>query len=229
MADRVNNAGVAVTIDTDWAPDPVIRDTMDLLDDFDIPATIFSTHDDGVALDEHHERALHPNFFDGKQDGVVLSDIADLFPDANGVRSHGLYTYTDLRTNYSDFDLTYESNYLLFGQDISPFLMYNNILQFPIHFMDDMWMRRGKPEITPWIELGNLCVVAFHPVHIFLNTVDIDYYKRHKHLYQDPKELRNHRYSGRGVRTVFQEILETIETTSTRVETLRTFETEFRK
>lgn len=220
-------AGVALTIDIDWAPDVLIQDTIDLCTEHSVPATVFSTHDDGISLGGEHERAIHPNFFGEDDDSAVLSALAEKYPEARGVRSHGLYTYTNLRTEYEQLGLSYESNYLMFGQQgVDPYWMHGDVIQFPIYFMDDMWMRRGSPAMDNWGDCETVRVLAFHPIHIYLNTPTIDYYQQHKDGYQEPSYLRDNRYEGRGVRDLFIDILSTLD--DVRTETLGTYEDEIR-
>jgi hypothetical protein len=60
---------ISMTIDLEWCPTPIIQDTIQLLDEFDISATLFSTHNDKMQVEEH-ERALHPNFLVVLQSGL---------------------------------------------------------------------------------------------------------------------------------------------------------------
>jgi hypothetical protein len=63
---------IAITLDLEWAPDSVLKDTFDLLDSYGIECTAFSTHDDAIVA-RNHERGLHPNFEKEMSDEAILS------------------------------------------------------------------------------------------------------------------------------------------------------------
>lgn len=216
----------AITIDIDWAPKPVIEDTLSLLDERDIVATVFATHDDGIQL-SRHERAIHPNFDDSGSYNEVLDTHLSYYPEAVGVRSHGLHTTTRLKLDYPT-DICYESNYMMFGVErISPFLHIENVVQFPIYFMDDIWLRHGKPSMNFMSELirDSVTVFAFHPIHIYLNTPRIEYYEQRKDIYHDPESLREERSDEFGVRDLFISLLDNIVAENQPVATLKTIRT----
>lgn len=203
---------IVVTIDVDWAPTRVLHDTVSLLNEYEVAATVFSTHNDGVELD-NHERALHPNFrTDDRDERAILSELTNLFPEAIGVRSHGLYTHSELRSLYTEFGLVYESNFIRYRRpDIEPFLMRNqDIYQMPIYFGDYPWMREGADRIdaVTLLDEPGLKMLYFHPIHVFLNTPTIPWYESRKQFYQDPERLEQERYSGWGIRELFCDVLE---------------------
>lgn len=203
---------IAVTIDVDWVPTPVLEDTVELLDDHDVSATIFSTHEDGLSLPDH-ERAIHPNFSKDRPPADLIADLLDTYPDARGLRSHSLHVSTELRSAYPD-TIEYESNYMLFGQEwIRPFWISDSIVQIPIYFMDDVRMRHGSPAISPKGELekSGVRVYCFHPIHVYLNTPTLEYYADHKDDYSDPGALRAARFDGDGIRRMFVSLLEELE------------------
>lgn len=205
---------VVLTVDNEWTPDELISHTASVLDDYGVEATFFSTHDDDVELGSH-ERALHPNFLrEGYTEQEAFDEISELYPEATGTRSHGLYVHSGLREHYPRYDLTYESNYMMYGEaGIKPFYMYDDIVQLPIYFMDDMWLRRGADpdEVDEMLEVEGLKVLAFHPSHVYMNSSDIEFYEEMKDYYQQPEKLREKRHEGYGVTTVFEQILQMIE------------------
>lgn len=209
---------VVVTIDTEWCPDTVIADTVGLLDDHGVSGTLFSTHDDGVNT-AGHERALHPNFLaDDTAEADALASVARAYPDATGLRSHGMYVHSPLRREYGTYAIEYESNYAAYlVEDLNPFWMFGEVVQFPVYFMDDTWLRlRDDPDALPSVDEllcgPGLQVLGFHPVHVYLNTPDIDYYQERKDAYDDRDRLREERYEGLGVRDLFVAVLKRLET-----------------
>lgn len=207
---------ISITFDTEWSPDPIIADTISLLDQYGVDATLFSTHRDGVTA-EGHERGLHPNFIgESSSDPEVLADISNKFPEATGLRSHSMYVHSPLRQHYETHGIRYESNYMQYlVEDLRPFWLYGGIIQLPVYFMDDMWLRtRGQksslPDVSSLLESDGLKVLDFHPIHVFLNTPSIEYYEQHRDNYQDPVALQKERASGLGVRDLFIALLEFI-------------------
>lgn len=205
---------VIVTVDTEWCPDAVIADTVDLLDEYGVSSTLFSTHADGVDADRH-ERALHPNFLAADtSEGEALDTVATAYPAATGLRAHAMYVHSPLRSRYGEHDLEYESNYAAYlVDDLEPFWMFGEVVQLPVYFMDDTWLRlRDDPEALPSVDAlttgPGLRVLDFHPIHVYLNTPDIDYYRAHKDRYDDPDRLADARYDGLGVRDLFVAVLD---------------------
>lgn len=226
---------ICLTLDLEWAPTSVLRETRSLLQKYNIDLTLFSTHDDNVDFGQH-ERALHPNFLlENATEEEILADIASLYPDARGIRSHSLYIHSKLRSLYTEYGITYESNYLMYRvSGISPFEMGNEIIQFPVYFMDDTWLERREGDIRLDAEtlLGQegLKILDFHPPHICFNTPSIEYYETHKDAYweTDP-DIETLRCEGYGVRRAFLEILEYIEAHDLKTATLGELATEHRE
>jgi len=206
---------IALSMDMEWATPQVIRDSLDLLSEYSVSATLFSTHDDGFDV-EPHERALHPNFMgEDAEPESVIAELSDYYPDALGTRSHAMYTYSGLRSLYGDHGLVYESNYMMYGVDgIRPFEMTRDVVQLPVYFMDDTWLRRsGESEAIPdpasLLSGPGLKVFDFHPPHVAFNTPSISYYEEHKDAYWDEStDLRELRSADPGVRDLFVRLLE---------------------
>jgi len=217
---------IAITVDTEWAPNPVLEDTLSLLDRYDVPATLFSTADAVDSIGEH-ERAIHPNFFDSEDHERVLTELLDRFPEARGLRSHGLFVYTNLRDHYTELGLEYESNYLAYRQSkLSPFWMPDGTVQVPVYWMDDQWLRNRQHELPPiesLLDPPGLKVFDFHPPHVAYNTPSTAYYEQHKgEYYEETADLKSVRADRTGVRDLFVEILRTIDEEDRQAETLAT-------
>lgn len=209
---------IAITLDLEWSPSDIIEDTLQLLSSHGTSATLFSTHDDGFEVARAgHERGLHPNFLrEGEAEADELASVSSHYPGATGVRSHCLYVHSRLRELYCDFGLEYESNYMMYRvEGISPFEIYPDIVQFPVYFMDDMWLRRWGPDdplpdVEALLSGPGLKVFDFHPPHVYYNTPSIDYYERHKDAYWDETAPLSLRYEGTGVRDLFVDVLDHI-------------------
>jgi peptidoglycan/xylan/chitin deacetylase (PgdA/CDA1 family) len=61
---------VALTFDTDWAPDYVLEHVFEILLSFDLPATFFFTNQTGISVPGSVEVGLHPDFRNSSPQGA---------------------------------------------------------------------------------------------------------------------------------------------------------------
>ncbi len=206
---------VAVTIDLDWACDEILAPTLNLLNEFGVRATLFCTHLPGLDL-AGHELGAHP-VFDGSDYRTALEKSCAIVPGAKGIRSHSLVASSRHYPEYERLGLQYESNYMLYKIVQRPFLMMNDIWQFPVFLMDDIHIamshnddrRFDIAEILPktgW----ELITFDFHPIHIFLNTCDLSTYAAAREFYREPDRLRRYINTGKGTATLFEHLLRLI-------------------
>jgi hypothetical protein len=230
MADRVMESAanaVVITIDVEWAHDDVLADVRRLLDDHGVRATFFCTHA-GIQL-PGHECAIHPNFRrtgnsllasaspetvrdDHSWYRFVAETTLRFCPEAVGVRTHSLFFDSDLLPVFARAGLEYDSSCMLpLTPRLSPVWRGSGIVQLPIFYMDHWDMREGvtgfQPTALPLAQPG-LKVLAFHPNLIVLNAATERDYVESRPRYHDPDWLRAHRRDGRGVRTMFLDVLE---------------------
>jgi hypothetical protein len=215
-----------ITIDVEWAHPEVLADVVALLDERSIGATFFCTHQ-GIDV-PGHERALHPNFRrsgssavaaaasrEGTDQGfyrVVLSETRTFCPEAIGVRAHSLIYDSDLLPIYREAGLEYDSTYLLpLAGNLAPVWKGTGIVELPIYYMDHWDLRE---QVTAFrlgpLRLGQagLKVFDFHPNLIYLNAATLTDYADSRPHYHHPDWLLAHRRPGRGVRTLFLELLD---------------------
>jgi peptidoglycan/xylan/chitin deacetylase (PgdA/CDA1 family) len=212
---------IAITLDVEWAPDPVLKHTLDLLDEFDIDATLFSTHNDPFEVDRH-ERALHPNFDTSTDAATSLAELHKIYPDAIGLRSHTMQVSTALRSEWVASGIAYESNYMRYRMGgITPFDMPEGTVQFPVYWMDDVWFRSDGEQVDAetLLKPPGLKVFDFHPPHICFNTPNVSYYADHKEAYWDANpDIDELRFNGFGTRDIFLDLLREI--SKRRIETI---------
>jgi hypothetical protein len=210
---------ISLTLDTDWVPNAVLADTMDILAEYNQRCTAFCTSFYSAEPLKGHEAALHPNYHNRKMsEEEHLKSLLKIYPKAKGVRAHTLYIHGRLVTaTYPDAGLLYSSDYMmLYQKNISPIPMLG-LWQMPIFFADVSWLRDKERQTAPKLEefdlaLPSLMVFCFHPIHIFVNTPDISFYQSIKEHYQNPaklKELRNR--SRPGVRDLFIALLKRLD------------------
>lgn len=194
---------IILTFDVDWAPDAVVADTLELLAAHGARATLFATHETtvlrGIEADGF-EVGIHPNFNpllagQGGSADDVLDGILDLYPAARGVRSHSMLQSTPLLAKFAARGLRYDANHFLPYQPIRPFGLWTGMVRIPYNWEDDVHWQYGRSFDDPGLELDAwpLCVLDFHPVHVYLNTEREERYAAARPHYQDPAALRRHR------------------------------------
>lgn len=221
---------IAITVDVEWSHPDVLADVVRLLDERRLRATFFCTHED-IAV-TGHERALHPNFrrrgnslLRGKTGDenfatdisfyrFIVSATRAFCPEAVGVRAHSLFCDSDLLPVYREAGLEYDSSYLLpLSPGLVPVRKGSGILELPVYYMDHWDLRE---QATGFDLAGlrpgapGLKVVAFHPNLVYLNAATERDYLDAKPGYHDPDWLLGRRNPGRGVRTLFIELLDSL-------------------
>ncbi len=189
----------ALTIDVDWAQDAILADTLQLLIDYDVSATIFATHKTPLleGLSEKIEVGIHPNFNDllmgkGGNFQKVIDDLMTHFPSAKGVRSHSLTQSSHILNYFVSIGLTYDSNLFLPYQNVAPFFHFNGFVRIPYHWEDDYHYGIGRTFDTVGLNLDDhhsWNILNFHPIHVFLNTENQDRYILSKPFHQKISKL----------------------------------------
>lgn len=205
------------TLDIDWAPEPVIEDTLALFEQFGVTCTIFATHRSRI-LDASRrdlfEIGIHPNFnrLLAGQSGdarAIIDELLEVYPDACGVRSHSMVQSTPLLDLFASKGLLYEANHFLpYWNGLRPFRLWNGLLRIPYNWEDDIHFSYGRPFNESGLDQDALNVLDFHPVHVFLNTDTPDHYALARPHYHDADELlRMRNTKGPGARTLLIELL----------------------
>lgn len=217
-----------ITFDLDWAHDDVITDTVSLLEAADVSATWFVTHDTPVLrrlrTNPNFELGIHPNFNwllmgdsrNGKDTKEVVERMMDLVPEAKCVRSHSMLQSSGILDVFASAGLTHDVNHFIpasAGAELRPWILWNGITKVPYCWEDDVaciYESRGaeEPSVVDVATTGKgIKVFDFHPIHVFLNTEDIQRYEKTRHIHQNPKMLLKHRFDGSGARSRLQELL----------------------
>jgi len=220
---------IAITSDIDWSPDYVIDYFLEILDKYSIKSTFFCTHKVTI---KNHELGIHPNFSGTKDDKKLLKNLLRLFPKAKGVRAHRLMNYSPLYSLYKEFNLQYDSSYIIPLTSSKPFTKYPGILEIPMSFEDDLYFSNISKTFKI-NELGlnrkNLFVFNFHPIHIFLNTNSIQHYQKSKIFLHNSEKLNSCRSDKRGTRDLLVELLEYISKNNIETLTLKQINNTIRK
>jgi hypothetical protein len=220
---------VVLTIDIDWAPDFAIDFVADQLISRQVRATWFVTHmSPAVARLKQHpnlfELGIHPNFLSGSTHGdtpdAVLRHCMALVPDASSVRTHLLVQSTLLLRQFlAQTKITTDVSLFLPGAPcICPvewFSQRRTLLRIPYFWADDFEMERNMPSWRLASHLGageGLKVFAFHPIHVYLNSADIEVYQSLKQRVPkiseaSPATLNAYVQTGEGTYALFQEVI----------------------
>ena len=197
---------IFLTFDIDWASDDVFYYTLDLLNNYNVSATFFCTHDtkilDELKKNKKYELGIHPNFNYllngnfryGKDYIEVLKYYKDIVPESISVRSHSLTQQSNLLTEFSNHGLKFELNLLIpeYAGYLQPF-KYGDLMRVPYIWEDDVHcMFEWKYDVTKFLSYQGVRVFNFHPIHIFLNTEKLDRYTTAKPHLQNYNELQKH-------------------------------------
>lgn len=190
------NKTIYITLDMDWACDEVLSFAIDIIEENDIEATFFVTHDtpllQRLRANKKIELGAHPNFnylltnqskYSAEQ---IIKSIREIVPESISIRSHALTTGSMLSTLFFKYGFTRESNIYYYAKNTfipDPYYDVSGILRI-LHFWEDdchcLAIEKGIE--NDWnahrflYYLGTK-VYDFHPIHLFLNTCNIkDYY-----------------------------------------------------
>jgi len=222
-----------LTVDEEWAHPAVLSDLCRLLDERSLQATFFCTQPDVKV--PGHERGLHPNFRrngdtlrrfhkevnphseeveDTRIYQYVVETTRGYCPEAKGVRGHSLHYDSELMAIYHQAGIEYDSSCCLpLMENLRPVWKEFDIVEFPIYYIDhfDLKSQRTGFELTKLrLDRPGLKVFNFHPNMVFINAQTNHDYLATKPYYHDYDRLLSFRRPGRGVRTLFLELLDTL-------------------
>lgn len=215
---------IFLTIDLDWAADEVVLDTIQMLEAAGVAATFFVTHATPLLArlrrNPKFELGIHPDF-NGLLDGTasqprsavsVIDNLLALVPEAKAVRSHSMTQSSRLLDLFRNAGLTHESNHFIpahTGIALKPFRHWNGLVRAPYFWEDDVALAyKVGPEIEELaLEAQRLKVFDFHPIHIALNTADMEHYERTRSVHGDWAAIQDRMFEGTGIRTLFQRLL----------------------
>ena len=222
---------IVLTIDIDWAPDFAVDWMTRMLSDRGVKATWFVTHMTQSVGNLRNwpdlfELGVHPNFLPGSTHGAdtesVLDHVLELVPDAISTRSHSVVSSGRLLEQIAETDrLRVESTIFLPEMDcVRPIvhrLRGRDLLKIPFVWSDDYEMNRERPDwsLHRHLERSGLSVLAFHPIHTYLNTCNVERYQSITEAYPRIDELtlsaaETWVTNGSGPRSMFLEVLDVL-------------------
>ncbi len=196
---------LAFSCDVDWAPEEVIRDSMDLFETYGVKCTFFSTHHSlhlAKANRKLFEVGIHPDFHPllrgqtTKTYEDILDELLDIHPEAVGVRTHTMMQSVPMLQKFADRKLLYEANtFMPYQHGLKAFRLWNGLVRIPFNWEDDVHWAYGYSfeDHRMDIESGDLVIFDFHPIHIYLNTENKFRYNEAKNYLNDPQKLLDYR------------------------------------
>lgn len=214
-----------LTFDVDWACDEVLAFTLDMVEQADVCATWFITHDTAL-LGRMRENpkfqiGLHPNFnplLSGSGDRscdnarATLNALKEIAPEATALRSHSLTQSSQLLDMFRDGGITHDCNMYIPGDcgiSLRPWRHWNGIVRVPHGWEDDIWVMEGAKNNGCLLDEDALCVIDIHPIHVALNTRELSDYENSRDVHRDWNALRKRSNCGHGVRSILTGLLET--------------------
>ena len=187
---------VCLTLDQDWCSSATLNYAVEFITKHNLPVTVFVTDFGREWIStEYIEYGVHPNFLTNSTHGENIECIVTLakksVPKCRSWRSHSLYQstrLTDTVSELTDWDIEL-NNYLpeYTDQIVSQFPSSRVMNRLPIHWEDDLELRRSKeaidflrePKSQEWFSIFN-----FHPIHLAINSVNMNVYNDLKNLNQ---------------------------------------------
>jgi hypothetical protein len=220
-----------VSIDIDWASDSIITDVATILIKNKVKATWFVTHDSPQLrkLSEYpelFELGLHPNFekesTQGRSPEEVLNYLTKIVPGARSVRTHNLLQSMPLlKLMREKFNILHDVSILMpLAPQITPHRLFfdknYDIIRVPYFWGDNLEMNAPSPNFNfadNRYHVDGIKIYSFHPIHIVLNSNDVNSYNNLKSKTDISKcsvsELDGYiNKSGSGSGTFFKEIVE---------------------
>jgi len=174
-------SSLALTFDTDWAPEFILEQLLDFLSKNGLKSTFFATNPSN-ALHQAQEQGLieigvHPNFFPNSTHGQTEEEVFETlklwFPNAIGLRSHGLYQSSNLLRKMSEYGIKYDSNLLLYDHpNLELFNSFYRVVRIPYCWSDASHILDERPFdlASIYLERPGLKILDFHPVLWYLNS-----------------------------------------------------------
>lgn len=206
-----------ITIDTDWANDTILNDTLEVLQKNNTKATILITNETDLINDinknDLFELGIHPNFNYllngdfryGKNYKEVIDYYMKIVPNAKVVRSHSVTQNTLILDYFYQIGLKYDLNLEIpaFTKLANkPYLDWTGLIKVPYFWQENISFKYSWDlKIENFLSLDCIRVFNFHPIHIYLNSESTDRYEKiKKNISNIDKIKQNINVQSRGVR-----------------------------
>lgn len=204
---------IFLTFDIDWASDEVLEYTIDFLEQEEVAATFFVTHEthllERLRKNSLFELGLHPNFqklLSGDTESAmeeIFEQCHSIVSEAKSIRSHSLVQSSPLLDLFYQKGIRYDVNMFIPYEAkifLKPFRHFNGILRVPYYFEDDvhcLMVRRSEDKswnVKKLLQFLGIKVFNFHPIHLYLNTENLSRYEASRMFHQDVFQLDRFRF-----------------------------------
>ena len=217
---------IFLTLDIDWACDEVLHYVIDIMEKYkNIKATWFLTHNTKVLErlleNKNFEVGIHPNFNNlldgnfslGRSKDEVIKRLMSIAPDAISVRSHSMTQSSQIIDNFFKRGLKFDCNHFIphhSQNSIFPWKHWSGIVKVPYLWEDDIAiLEKEHFKVSKIVKKDSINVFDFHPIHIYLNSSDLNAYNDSKKFMDNFDILKNYRNSDQeGVENWFRSFLE---------------------
>jgi len=209
-----------ITSDIDWASDYALEIFLDIVEDYNIPLTMFLTHSSSLIVDIINNRnidvGIHPNFLMSSSQGSSYKEVIEyckaILPNAKSFRCHRYFDVNDITEILYNEGFLYDSNLCTFLESIDPFVHRSGIIRFPVYFEDGAYLyNNGNLDFNKvykeYFSKPGLMVINIHPMHMVLNSPNFLYSRRIKDRISREEwnnlskiELEEMQYKGRGIK-----------------------------
>lgn len=206
------NNKIYLTFDFDWASDEILLYALDIIEKFDINATFFVTNETKVLerfrSNPKIELGIHPNFnniLDGHSleggSKKIIDNFKKIVPESVSVRSHSLTQNSKILELFKESRFSHDCNLFIpyhSNIELKPFEHWNNIIRVPSFWVDDVFCLKNENSLEYWdakrfLLFKGLKVFGFHPIHVYLNTENLDRYEKTREYHKEPEKLFNYR------------------------------------
>jgi len=216
------NSKIFLIFDVDWAHDEIIDNAFEILQPLKVASTWFLTHETSKNQILHEsgivKTGIHPNFNELLMGSGVtsfrenLDKSMKLIESPKVARSHSHTQSSRILDRFAEIGITHDCNhYIPFhsGIELKPWKIWNNMIKVPVSWEDDLDICRGKNiDLAALVKSSGLKVFSFHPIHIFLNSNNLDVYEKTRTLHSQPKKLIDFINKGYGVRNFLEELID---------------------
>jgi len=216
------NSKIFLIFDVDWAHDEIIENTLEILQPLKVHSTWFLTHETSKNQILHEsgivKTGIHPNFNEILMGSSItsfreeLDKSMKLIESPKVVRSHSQTQSSRILDRYAEIGITHDCNhYIPFHSkiELKPWKIWNNLIKVPVSWEDDLDICRGKNiDLAALVKSSGLKVFSFHPIHVFLNSNNLDVYEKTRPLHSQPKKLIDFVNKSYGVRNFLEELID---------------------
>ena len=221
---------LAITIDVDWSPDPIVESVLRELVVRRIPATLYATNPDEdpsgasrvLSVADYAteiEIGWHPQFRDVRTANDVVGALARHYPGVAGWKGHNGVTGWQMQNACKQHGLTYEVLPWSMPICVPPYRPYADCNYWLLHnhFMDAeaikipdfVWQAEAIPLLST-SSAENLIILTFHPTILYYDMRDTVEYAAAKAHYHAPAPDKSFlaRPESRGAMRLLRDIVE---------------------